>query len=230
MRTKTYSCGCINELLECGSQRSVSKCSSHRAMQREVGTLGEDYYKHIDALDAQGEPRCDRYGDELAETIGGFKQRKIYAGLALEVGCGASPYVRAIRDAGYRYIGIDPSPFAANFVSRKYGDGVTAFAEKIETFNPTYLFDLILVAHSLEHMEQAPQALQKVSQLLAPGGLLYLIIPDNTDPLNPDHLWFFSEDSLRYHLGQAGFVIDRFEVRKRIERENFIYVLARKPS
>jgi hypothetical protein len=55
-------------------------------------------------------------------------------------------------------------------------------------------------------------------------------VPDDSDPVNPDHLWHFDERTLRGCVEAAGLVVERLVVRKYIERENFLYVRARKPT
>lgn len=90
---------------------------------------------------------------------------------------------------------------------------------------------MILSAHSLEHMIDAPAALEKMAEYLAPGGVLYLIVPHGfDDPVNPDHYWFFDTAALDVTMQGAGLIVESMQVRRRVEHERFIYCKARKPS
>jgi hypothetical protein len=90
-------------------------------------------------------------------------------------------------------------------------------------------YNLILAAHCLEHFVGARSRVQQLYGMLCRPGELWIIVPDDSDPVNPDHLWFFTEDSLSNMLHQAGFTIKRITTKKVIERENFIYCIASKP-
>lgn len=218
----TYPCGCVNEVHVPGLLRSVSKCDGHLAERRDPATLGEDYYRSLGALDADAPAR---YVGELVETLGEFPSP--WCPYALEIGGGVSPYYAAIRGAGYYYAGVDVSDWASRCMLREHGDGLIVGDFAAVPINSKFGF--ILALHCLEHMADAPAAIAKAARLLAPGGELWIIVPDDTDPVNPEHEWFFSPRSLRDCVKAAGLEVWRVDVRKRIERENFIYLRARKP-
>ena len=74
------------------------------------------------------------------------------------------------------------------------------------------------------------EMIRKMAAYLDHGGELWIIVPDDSDPVNPDHLWFFTEATLRSTIEAAGLEVVRMAKRKYIERENFIYCRARKPA
>lgn len=248
----TYKCGCVNDVHEPGGVlRSISKCDRHRAKQRDVGTLDKAYYEELGSL-VNGGIRTDNYLAELTDALGTFP----LAGepvrspiseiesepLAMEIGGGISPYFEAIRQAGYFYFGIEPSQYACRYMCEKfglapYGDGSTkpdypglmlrALFGEIPC-KPE--FSLVLAAHSLEHMQDAPGAIVQCADMLRPGGELWIIVPDDSDPTNPDHLFFFTEASLRSCVERAGLAIEQFAVRKHVPHERFLYCRAKKPA
>lgn len=81
----------------------------------------------------------------------------------------------------------------------------------------------------IEHLDDAPAAIAGLAGMLTPGGELWIVIPDDSDPCNPDHVWFFAEASLRRAVELAGLVVARMRSFRRIAREEFIYCRAVKP-
>ena len=222
----TYRCGCINEILPPHDLlHCVHKCPEHSAMRRDPATLDEAYYRENGALD-EGAP--ERYVGQLTEALGPIPRAPFPTALAIEIGCGASPYISALRAARWQYLGIDPSPWVAEWARREHH--ATVVTGDWKGFDPGARARLILAAHVFEHLDDAPAAIAKAARLLAPGGELWLIVPDDEDPCNPDHTFFFDERSLRSCLEAAGLVVERMAVRRYIEREQFIYCRARKPG
>lgn len=220
----TYVCHCVNEITRpWGVLRSVSKCPEHTAEQKEVGELGFDYYATMGTVEG-GVPMCARYIGQLEEAIGAFPpapQRPAKA-KALEIGCGMSMYVPALLAAGYDYLGVDPSPWACEWTRSTFN--VKTHASTIETMGLlTDEYDLILAAHCLEHLGDSPRAIRGCYELLRESGSLFIVVPDDEDPLNPDHRWFWSTWSLRQCLEATGFSVVKIATRKYIERESFIY-------
>ncbi len=225
-----YACGCVNEIhAPSGVLRNVGKCSHHRSMRRNPATLDASYYEELGII-RDGELLPTKHVAELTEALGPFPEPDSHVTeFALEVGCGVSPYARAIREAGWFYVGIDPSPWAIGWMERHYGR--VRFIGRVNDFETKVInvsYGFILAAHCLEHMEDAPGAIAKCSRLLEPGGELWIIVPDDSDPVNPDHLWFFTGATLRSCLGSAGLIVDRMAVRRHVPHENFIYARARK--
>jgi SAM-dependent methyltransferase len=178
--------------------------------------LGQTYFEGIGAI-VDGIPQCAHYLRELEEVLGAFPRGE---GSALEIGCGTSMYCPGLLQAGFGYLGLEPCEWAAKWTSSTFSVPVTIGT--LETFSAGE-FDLILAAHSLEHMDDAPGAIRRCADMLHTGGEFWVIIPNDDDPLNPDHIWFFDYDTMARCLRDCGLEIDRLEVRRRIERERFIY-------
>lgn len=220
-----YRCGCVNgRHAPSGVLRSVSKCSSHLAKRNDPAVLGKEYYEGLGVLSG-GKLAKTAHLAELSEALGEFEAPG--CPYALEIGCGASPYYRAICAAGYHYTGVDTSNWASLWMLGQFGAGVMVC--RFEEADIDATFGLILAAHSLEHMEDAPGALVRMADLLAPGGSLWVVVPDDSDPVNQDHLWFFTEATLRSCIEAAGLVVEKTAVRRIVKHENFVYARARKP-
>lgn len=212
-------CGCTLERHPSGARHSTAKCKTHARKMRAPFDLEEAYYRELGLLSNPG-----LHAGQFDEILGPIERPRNYKS-ALEIGCGLSPYAGMIEDAGWAYFGVDPSGWAVDEMRLR---GHTVFRDDWEVMGEHVGFGLILCAHALEHMKDAPRALDKIGRTLVPGGFFYLIIPDDSDLVNPDHLWFFTEQSLWKCIQGAGMSIEYSCVRKLVAREKFIYVKARK--
>lgn len=221
----SYVCGCVNEVHDSGALRCVSKCPDHARERLPVETLGRTYFEAIGVI-VEGVPQCRHYLGELREALGNFPSGFDHE-LALEIGPGCSMYAPGILASEYRYEAVEPCPWAAAWTSSTFDARV--YVQRFEEFEGRHgVYDLIIASHSLEHMDDAPGMIRKCASLLSRFGELWIVIPDDSDPLNPDHTWYFNEASLRRCLADAGLAVEGFAIRKYIEREQFIYVKAYK--
>ncbi len=222
-----YPCGCVNTVHEPSDiLHSVSKCAFHLSHARDPASLDEAYYTELAQLDG-GEFVNSRHVEELLEALGPLPTPN-GSDDALEIGCGVSPYVPAIEEAGWFYLGLDSSPWAAGWTGDYWN--VLTRAWSFEELPRDYRFGFVLCCHALEHMCDAPAALRKMADVLVSGGHLWILVPDDSDPVNPDHIWFFTESTLRAAVERTGLVVDRLVSRKIVPREQFIYLRARKPQ
>ncbi len=134
----------------------------------------------------------------------------------LDIGCGLGAFLHELANRGYTGLtGIDISDEAISVCLRK---GLSV--EKIDSLNnycqgSTKRFDFIMMSHVLEHLEKEKVietlALIRV-KLLAPGGLLVLMVPNaqsNTGCYwayeDFTHHTLFTTGSLSFVLRAAGF-------------------------
>ncbi len=226
----TYVCGCVNEIHDpSGVLHSVKKCDAHKAGQKEAGELGQAYYQELGTVshDEPIEATERRYVEQLTEALGPLPVWSNGA-CALEIGCGISPYFRAIQGAGYAYLGIEPSEWAAKWMRQRGAEVRNAMVE--ESFLDLPIHEFILAAHVIEHLIDAPLAIVRLGRMLKPRGQLWIVVPNDEDPLNPDHLWTFSEATLGRCIEAAGLFIETMALRKYVAHESFIYCRAKRPS
>jgi SAM-dependent methyltransferase len=81
----------------------------------------------------------------------------------LEVGAGDGELSRALADAGYDVLAIDPEP---------RGAGVRAVALRDLDEEPRGSFDAAIAVTSLHHVDPLDDSLRHLAELLAPGGAL----------------------------------------------------------
>lgn len=200
--------------------KCLSKCRFHvQELLREMRSE-EEHYASLGALD-----HPEVYIQEFEECFGQLPKGQ---NPALEIGAGTSPYIRMFQDAGYAYTAIESSPFAAKWLRNAVGDMAVTEGdwEKLPSQNR---YSVIFAPHVIEHMNHAPSAIKKMAGDLIPGGLLYIIVPNDEDLCNPDHWWFFNTESLRVTVEAAGLRVDIMTSRRRVKHEEFIYCKAVKP-
>ena len=151
----------------------------------------------------------------------------------LEVGCGQGGLTTALAVEGYDVLGIDPLAPQGELFRRI----------RLEDLEPSEgSFDAVVASHSLHHVRDLDQALDRIVSLLGPGGLLVLDEQgwDLADEATLDWLWnqrralaaaghgeppasldAFREEWQTEHLGVHGFETLRDEVSKRFEERVF---------
>jgi len=212
-------CGCVNEIdVDSSVQRCLSKCEFH-IKERESLSFGKQYYEDM----MKAEPST--YIKELGDALGAHFDY-LLGGEALEVGCGLSPYAEWLISLSYDYVGIDTRQYAIDWMIAQGHNAYLCSCEAIELFRDTY--DLILAAHVLEHLRDAPEQLKLLVRHVTRDGHMIIIVPDDEDPCNPDHWWFFNEQTLLSCMMNAGLTDCRIAKRKIIERESFLYAIGRK--
>ncbi len=158
-------------------------------------------------LDAAGTP-IYRSQVEL-DTLGRLANLPA-KGRLLDYGCGKGGFLARFqqRFPGWQLTGLDVSERYRPFVESVTGPG------RFHACPPGGLprvdgpFDLVTMFFVTEHLVEPQATLRHVANLLAPGGVLYLAVPnvlDNSiDAFLADHLSHFSAPSLTLLLHRAG--------------------------
>jgi SAM-dependent methyltransferase len=139
-------------------------------------------------------------------------------GILLEVGAGVGVLSRGLAESGFKYLGIDVDTRVVAEANRR-GNNVE-LADFLD-FDPTQRFDAVVASQVFEHFLQPVDFTEKANQLLKPGGLLHIDIPNHyclagmasryyvfprsrrrgaIEP--PHHLMGYSEGSLRLALSK----------------------------
>lgn len=148
-----------------------------------------------------------RAPDERARTL----RLVPLKGKILDVGCGSGQLVRELRSLGYNAVGIDPFVSESNEVVRK----LSIFDLKDEKY------ELIMMHHSFEHMEDPAAVLRACKSALAPNGRILIHIPtadayvwkhyrENWHGVDaPRHFFLHTVRSMEILAKGAGLVIEK---------------------
>lgn len=129
-----------------------------------------------------------------------------------EIGAGLGLNLKQLELAGYDCRGIEPNPRLQRCAHTRLNVAVDPIG--LFDYRARAPFDLILLIHVLEHFRSPRQALQKIYQLLAPGGRLYLECPslgvfhaDRAELFHLAHPWTFTPYTLVHLARQCGFEV-----------------------
>jgi 2-polyprenyl-3-methyl-5-hydroxy-6-metoxy-1,4-benzoquinol methylase len=163
-------------------------------------------------------PYALRYGP-LSRT----PSPSVDANRILDIGCAEGDYLVAMVRLGWHPWGIELRGASADVARARLGvpDG-QIFVGRVEDAEfASNSFDLVTMAHVLEHLENPVAALGKIHRWLSPRGRLRIWLP-NVASLEgrafgrlwhgldvPRHLFHFSPETIRRALETSGFSIER---------------------
>jgi SAM-dependent methyltransferase len=158
--------------------------------------------------------------DELERWVG--------KGRLVDLGSGLGHLVARARDSGWDAIGVEPSTWAAQWSRRRYG--ITVYDCQLDQapLQPASV-DVVHANHVLEHVLDPIGCLRRAYQVLRPGGILVIEVPQElVSPINDRvmgwlrrsskpasgprttyHLTFFSKQGLKLATERSGFVVDK---------------------
>lgn len=151
----------------------------------------------------------------------GYWLKKVHPGFSAriaDVGCGNGQLLYELHAAGYSDLhGFDPFIDA----EKKIAPGLTLWKKRIEDSENT--FDLIMMHHAFEHMEDPQQVLKSCYQQLNPGGTLLIRCPVADAEVwkqsrelwvqldAPRHLIIPTVNGLKIKATEVGFVLNEVE-------------------
>jgi 2-polyprenyl-3-methyl-5-hydroxy-6-metoxy-1,4-benzoquinol methylase len=178
------------------------------------------YSKSYSTLETQViDLRISLRAAQVAEITG-----RTTSGSMLDVGCGEGFVMRHFSSLGWQVAGIDFSRAGVDHHNPEYahltkqGDVFQLLAEKIDTAEQ---HDVVWLGNVLEHVLDPVGLLQSLRQLVRPDGLLVVTVPNDGSAYQesllesgtiserfwiavPDHISYFSVDSLRHTAEATG--------------------------
>ena len=171
-----------------------------------VGPVGYEDYRSLGELNARRSwSALKRYG----------RLDDVHPRTVLDVGCATGGFLAEARADGWRGVGVEMSAAAAAVARDHLGLDVMhgdVFAPGL----PSAGFGLVTMWHVLEHVTEPASTLERAADLLAPGGRLFLELP-NWDSVGrtlkgprwsqmkpPEHINFFTPRSLAGAVRRAG--------------------------
>lgn len=165
----------------------------HRDYQDKKGVV--TYYDRYDHDCKVADIRLDAYKNLLHSGMKG-----------LDVGSSNSAFVHRAIARGINCLGLEPGD--------DIGDDAVTIRGTLTTspLNPEQ-FDFITMHDSIEHLVDINADMLKVCEILKPGGLLIVDLPDYFSPVGKhhwkkvEHLWLFNRIELEKFLNQWGFEV-----------------------
>lgn len=105
----------------------------------------------------------------------------------LEIGSGPGLFLECGNARGWKTLGFEPSSHAAAYATSNGCEVITDFfsAQKARAHG---LFDVIALNFVLEHVPNPISFIREAQSLLAPGGVLFVVSPNDFNPLQ-EILW-----------------------------------------
>jgi 2-polyprenyl-3-methyl-5-hydroxy-6-metoxy-1,4-benzoquinol methylase len=137
-------------------------------------------------------------------------------GMLLDVGCATGNFLNAAREYDWKVMGLEVMEKAARVAHEHYGLYVSQ--ADLESFaGPAGSMDAVVLWDVLEHLPSPRRALERIHQLLRPGGMVFFSIPNlvsfdrylfgkewiGWDP--PRHFTLFDHKTLKAMLASTGF-------------------------
>jgi len=146
-------------------------------------------------------------------------------GRLLDVGCGSGSFLYRMHRRGWSVVGLDVSAQAVDYVRESLR--LPAFLGSLPHPSiPAQSFDVVTIWQCLEHVHRPLDLLQAAHRALAPGGRLYVSVPNiagapfrwfRGDWLGldvPRHLIHFAPDTLARMLSEAGFRVEKIRLQR----------------
>jgi len=153
----------VNPTFDEAHYTSVYASQAYQDIVRDLGINSHEY-------------RVNRFGGERVRLMSEHLRVNARAPRYLDVGCSTGFVVEAARDKGWDAIGIDLNPSAIEF-GRSRGLDLRTVALEDAGFAPGS-FDAVSLFDVLEHLLDPRRTLRACADLLAPGGILFLYVPN----------------------------------------------------
>lgn len=183
---------------------------------------GETYFKN----DESGEVGYTDYiKDEpnIRKTVNrrfNHIEKFVKPGRLLDIGCAMGFFIDEASKRGWQVEGQDISHFAVEFVRNRHGHN--AYQGDLITLNlPAESYDLITLFDVIEHVPDPKRYVERIAELLKPGGVFELATPDVGSlparltgkrwigyKLSDEHVYYFSVETLTRLLNEAGFDVE----------------------
>jgi SAM-dependent methyltransferase len=178
-----------------------------------------------------GEELAEAYGDAASDDyVGEEAGQRATAAAALariegalgpgrrriaDLGCWVGFVLAVARDRGWEGVGVEPSAFASGYARDVLGLDVRT-ADLFDAGLEPGSYDAVVMGDVIEHLVDPGAALDAVAELLRPGGVVWLALPDAGSRLAralgrrwwsviPTHVQYFTRASLLRLLGDHGY-------------------------
>jgi SAM-dependent methyltransferase len=151
---------------------------------------------------------------ETARRLLARIERHAAPGPFLDLGCWVGFMLDEARRRGWEPVGVEPSGFASSFARDRLRLDVRT-EELMNAHLPPRHFAAVFMGDVIEHLPDAPAAVDRVRGLLAPGGVYALALPDAGSRLAramgrrwwsviPTHVQYFTRVSIATLLERQG--------------------------
>jgi 2-polyprenyl-3-methyl-5-hydroxy-6-metoxy-1,4-benzoquinol methylase len=146
-------------------------------------------------------------------------------GNLLDLGCGAGFFIKCAQDRGWSGHGLEMLPEYVQYAQESLGLHQVQQGSLDDSLPfPPETFDVVTMWDLIEHLRHPLACLEKINRATKPGGLLVIWTPNVKNSIfvkeqwlsygMKQHIYFFSQNSLKQLLQKAGFKIDYIKTNK----------------
>jgi len=161
----------------CNECKLVYQSPRPKYDQEFIDAAYASYYQFTESLDLNSNPDVPESGVSMfkkeVENLLKFDAKRT---AVLDIGSGMGTFLVAAKPHYKEAIGLDVSAQMAAFVQRQLG--VKVLLEQFENFKYDKKFSLIHMSHVIEHIPNPKAWLDKARQMLEPGGILVINVPN----------------------------------------------------
>jgi SAM-dependent methyltransferase len=136
-------------------------------------------------------------------------------GRLLDLGCWVGFLLAEARERGWQVTGVEPSLYASSYARDELGLEVLS-ADVLSASLPAGAFEAVVMGDVIEHLTVPADALTRIRELLVPGAVAWLALPDAGSRLAramgrrwwsvlPTHVQYFTRGSINALLQRSGF-------------------------
>lgn len=174
--------------------------------REELNTYYNDNYDRTSYFS----PITEKRYEELLDSWEPFRKNNTI----LDVGCGNGFFLEVAKKKGWNVQGIEISSNAGEVCKAK---GIEVFEGTIREFEKDVQYDIVVSIEVIEHLSYPHLFAKKISELIRPGGLLYITTPNFNSLLRyrlkerydvidyPNHLGYFTHKTLNRLLSDNHF-------------------------
>lgn len=180
----------------------------------------EEYLDAYKQTPSHGQDYSDWRFDCLSNLIENTEafEKSLNKRSLFDIGCGTGYFLSRFDEDGWETAGLDVLHQSAEFARTEFGLNVTV-GDFLGIDIASHSYNLVTMIHVIEHFIDPNGAMQKVQDILKPGGLFFLETP-NWDGIGsivqkgrwshlipPEHLNYFGPSSMRILAERNGFQI-----------------------
>ena len=234
----------IHEKAGSRNQFSYYRCRNCKLVNYDLdGGVNQEKYAEvfIDPLD-----NSHPVNRSQTESYRFLKRYLPSTGSLLEIGFGNGRILNMAHQDGFQVTGVELSQFLVDSVARHLKLNVIKADFMSETDLGDKRFDIIILIHVLEHFPDSLKVMNRINQLLSPGGLVLIEIPNidswelkykrfmrrhriyrkkYSSDFVPGHCNEFCKDSFKFLLNKTGFKLLLWKTYSHKPFLNFLYGL-----
>lgn len=126
------------------------------------------------------------FAKQIALTTGPFLDKPFADCDVVDVGCGYGYTALELAKLCHQVVGIEPNGALAEEANRLAAEEAPNFTfrtQSINDFDDRDAFDVAVLDNVLEHLDDQPDALERLSNSLRPGGVAYILVPNRLWPI-----------------------------------------------